>query len=129
MIVLDASAAVRVLLGLPPTDRIRERLDEPGESLHAPHVFDLEVLNTLRRHLERASEERAGEAFEMLQELDISLYPHEPVRERIWALRANLTAYDAVYVALAETLAAPLVTTDSKLAKAPGVVAEVEVFA
>jgi predicted nucleic acid-binding protein len=78
-------------------------------------------------HRRGLSGDRAGEAVEDLLDLPLSRYPHEPLLPRIWALRDRCTAYDAAYVALAEVLAAPLLTRDRGLAAAapPGVVVEV----
>ena len=131
MIVLDASAVVAVLVDPGQgAERIRERVETPDESLHVPHVMDLEVLHALRRHILRdiLSLKRSSEALEDLKNIAFVRYPHVPLAERIWELRENLTAYDAAYVALAEALDAPLVTTDAKLARVPGIRAAVEVY-
>ena len=131
MIVLDASAVVAVLVGPGQgSERIRERIETPDESLHVPHVMDLEVLHALRRHilLDILSLERSSEALEDLKNIAFIRYPHTPLVERIWELRENLTAYDAAYIALAEALDAPLVTTDARIGRAPGVRAAVEVY-
>ena len=131
MIVLDASAVVAVLLNLEPgASRIRERMAEEDDDLHVPHLFEVEVMNVLRRYaLSRGlSESRSAELLEDLTTLRITRYPHTSLIERIWELRHNLTAYDATYIALAETLEAPLVTTDARLARASGIRAEVEIF-
>ena len=131
MIVLDASAAVAVLLNLEPgASRIRERMAEEDDDLHVPHLFEVEVMNVLRRYaLSRGlSESRSAELLEDLTTLRITRYPHTSLIERIWELQHNLTAYDATYIALGETLEAPLVTTDARLARASGIRAEVEIF-
>jgi predicted nucleic acid-binding protein len=131
LIILDASAVVAVLVGADQgAERIRERMETPDESLHVPHVMDLEVLQALRRHilLGILSPERSSEALEDLKNLTFVRYPHAPLAERIWDLGENLTAYDAAYVALSEALDAPLVTMDAKLARAPGIRAAVEVY-
>lgn len=65
---------------------------------------------------------------EALSDLRLTRYSHTPLVARIWELRNNLTAYDAAYVALAEALDAPLVTTDAKLARASGHRARVELY-
>ncbi len=93
--------------------------------------MDVEVLHALRRFALRGtlSRRRSGEAFEDLSNIVFERYPHTSLLGRIWDFRDNLTAYDATYVALAEALGAPLVTTDSRLARAPGIRAEVEVYA
>ena len=130
MIVLDASAVLAWLLGSGPAAPISRRIVNPGESLHAPHLLNVEVLHALRRHALRGelSQTRSDEALEDLLDINVSLYPHAPLVGRIWELRENLTAYDAAYVALAEALDAPLVTTDGRLARASGHHAVVEVF-
>ena len=95
-----------------------DRLFAPGETLHAPHLLDLEVAQVLRRYARarRAGPGRGREALEDLADFPLTRYPHELLLPRIWELRRNLTAYDAAYVALAEALTAPLVTRDAALA-------------
>ncbi|MFO7892172.1 MAG: type II toxin-antitoxin system VapC family toxin [Longimicrobiales bacterium] len=128
MIVLDASAVIEVLL-----QSDRGRALEPrvfgGEVLNAPHLLDLEVAQVLRRHVLRGGleEARAEGALEDFQDFRIERYPHHLFLGRIWEFRANVTAYDAAYLALAEALDAPLLTTDRKLADVPGCEARVEV--
>ncbi|MGH2545532.1 MAG: type II toxin-antitoxin system VapC family toxin [Actinomycetota bacterium] len=129
MIVLDASAAADLLLNIEPqAEAIAERIVGPGESLHAPHLIDAEVFHVVRnRALRRVlSEWRAGEALEDLRDLLLTRYPVWPFLERMWDLRANLSAFDAAYVALAEALDAPLVTTDLRLARTRGHTARIE---
>ena len=132
MIVLDASAATTVLLNLGTSSSaaIRERMGRSDASLHVPHLFDVEVLHALRRHTLRGalSIARSYQATEALRSLRAVRYPHAALLPRIWALREDLTAYDAAYVALAETLDAPLVTTDGRLARASGHRAKVELY-
>jgi len=101
----------------------------PSESLHAPHLLDLEVAQVLRRYVrdQRITARRAQEALEDLADLPLSRYPHDFLIPRIWELRATLTAYDAAYVALAELIGASLITCDGKIASAPGHHANVEV--
>lgn len=121
MIVLDASALLELLLVTPTGRAIAERAFAPAASLHAPELIDLEVAQVLRRY-ERAGALPAGRAAEALQDLaDLRLerYSHRLLLPRIWELRANSTAYDAAYVALAELLDAPLLTCDAALAAAP----------
>jgi predicted nucleic acid-binding protein len=100
---------------------IEERVLGTGETLHAPHVLDVEVAQVLRRYASRGevSPARPRRAIELLALFPMTRYSHEPLLPRIWALRAKLTAFDAAYVALAEGLAATLLTRDEKLAKAP----------
>ncbi len=130
MIVLDASAAVRLLLGLGSAGRIRERLRGPEESLHVPHLFDLEITQTLRRYVlaGEVSNERGLSALADLSTMRLTRYPHMPLVGRIWELKANVSAYDAAYVALAEALDAPLLTTDKRLSGAPGHNATIELY-
>jgi predicted nucleic acid-binding protein len=131
VIVLDASSAVAVLLNLGASAaRIRERMDRTDEGLHVPHLFEVEVMNVLRRYALNGSlsTERARLALKRLFDMRITRYPHTALLSRIWELKDNITAYDAAYVALAETLDAPLLTTDRRLAQAPGIRAEVELY-
>jgi predicted nucleic acid-binding protein len=130
MIVLDASAVLELLLGGPGGVVVRQRIASPDETLHAPHLLDLEVPQVLRRYSASGalSSERARLAIEDLAALDLERYPHEPLLDRVWQLRDNLTAYDAAYVALAEALDAPLLTFDARLANAPGHRARIELL-
>ncbi len=131
MIVLDASAAVAVLLNLGAgATRIRERMRREDDGLHVPHLFEMEVLNALRHHALRhgISEGRGLELLEDLTTMSVSRYAHTAMLPRIWELRDNVSAYDAAYIALAETPEAPLVTRDARLDRAPGIRAEVEVY-
>jgi predicted nucleic acid-binding protein len=118
VIVLDASAVIDVLLRTPDSMRITDRLFTPGETLHAPHLLDLEVVQALRRHVSAGALHagRAREALDNFAAFPLTRYPHNVLLARIWELGANLTAYDAAYIALAEALAAPLVTRDGALA-------------
>ena len=131
MIVIDASAEVAVLLNIgPDVEGIRNRIARPDETLHVPHLFEIEVLHALRGLSLRGtiSPKRASLALSRLDDTRFERYPHKPLVGRIWELRENFTAYDAAYVVLAEALDAPLVTTDAKLAQAPGIRATVEVY-
>jgi predicted nucleic acid-binding protein len=128
VIVVDASALLEVLLQTGAAAAVEARLFG-GDTLHAPHLLDLEVTQVLRRY-ERAGElssRRAREALEDLAAFRIERYPHHLFLERVWSLRANATAYDACYLALAEALDAPLLTMDRRLAGVPGHGATVEV--
>ncbi len=131
MIVLDASAAVAVLLNLGAgAPRIRDRMDRADDGLHVPHLFEVEVMNVLRRYAlgDGFSERRGTELLEDLTTMRITRYPHTALLPRIWELKDNVTAYDAAYIALAETLEAPLVTRDERLSRAPGIRAAVELY-
>ena len=130
MIVVDASALLEVLLGTETGARVKDRLLSDGESLHATHLLDIEVAQVLRRYASAGdlSPERGLEALTDLSDFPVHRYPHDFLLERIWELRHNATAYDATYLALAETLIAPLVTCDARLASSPGHAAKVEVY-
>jgi predicted nucleic acid-binding protein len=129
VIVADASAVLVLLLRTPGADVADARL-LGGTPLAAPHLLDVEVAQVLRRYASRGeiTEHRGRISLELLAQFPITRYPHEPLLSRIWQLRANLTAYDAAYVALAEGLRATLITCDARLASAPGIRAEVEVI-
>jgi len=129
LIVIDASAEVAILLNIgPAAENIRTRVSQPGQTLHVPHLFDVEVLHALRSLRGFVSTERARLALGRLRDTQFTRYPHTTLIERIWELRDNLTAYDASYVALAEALNAPLITTDARIARAPSIRAAVEVY-
>lgn len=129
MIVVDASVLAPAL-GDDGDDGDRARARLRGERLIAPHLIDVEVASAWRGlaaagHL---SARRVALALTDLQELPIRRAPHKPLLARCWELRANLTMYDATYVALAEALEAPLITADKRLAAAPGLRCQVEVL-
>lgn len=129
MIVLDASAVVELVLGSRRGATIRTRISDPDESLHAPHLLDVEVASVLRRY-QLSGELSAAQGREALADaaaLDIVRYPHDVLLPRVWELRSVVTAYDAVYLALAEILGAPLITLDRRLARARGHRARIEV--
>lgn len=122
MMVLDASAVLELLLLGPGAKHVESLISSGDESLHAPHVLDLEVAQVLRRYHAKGALDsvRAALALEDLEALVITRHSHQPLLGRVWQLRANATAYDAAYLALAEGLDATLVTFDRRLAKAPG---------
>jgi predicted nucleic acid-binding protein len=130
MIVLDASAAVDWLLQTSAGQNIEKRIYSRNETLHAPDLLDLEVAQVLRRLALQGvvSVHRAAEAVSDLLDIRITRYPHLVLLPRIWQFRHNLSAYDAAYIALAETLGAALVTRDARLASASGHTAAVELF-
>jgi predicted nucleic acid-binding protein len=115
------------LLAEPRLSDLRQRLAGAAD-IHAPYLIDVEVVQSLRRlsRLRQLSEERAETAVDAYRRLRVVHYPHVPLLDRIWELRANVSAYDAAYVALAEALDAPLLTCDARLANAPGHAARVE---
>ncbi len=105
-------------------------MDRADDGLHVPHLFEVEVMNVLRRYAlgDGFSERRGTELLEDLTTMRITRYPHTALLPRIWELKDNVTAYDAAYIALAETLEAPLVTRDERLSRAPGIRAAVELY-
>ena len=120
MIVVDASALLEVLLRTPAAEAIEAVLFEPRQTLHAPHLLDVEVTHALRRYAKAGeiSDERGREALYDLTDFPIRRYPHGFLLTRVWDLRSNFTAYDGVYVALAEALDARFLTRDQRLAAA-----------
>jgi len=129
VLVLDTSAVLEALAARVAPRGLIERLAADGD-LHGPHLIDTEMLDVLRRMCLRGeiSETRAEQARTDFAELALVRYPHEPLSDRVWELRHNLTAHDATFVALAEILDAPLITCDAHLASAPGHGARVELF-
>jgi predicted nucleic acid-binding protein len=128
MIVIDASALLEFLLQTPVGRRVESRLFRDEDELHAPHLVDVEVVQGLRRlvRMDEVSSGRAVEAIEDLRELDLHRHAHLDLVGRAWKLRDNISAYDAMYVALAEAIDAPIVTCDGPLAQAPGHRAKIE---
>lgn len=128
MIVVDASALLEVLLRTPAAEAVEGRLFGAGETLHAPHLLDVEVAQVIRRYAAAGEidEERGRAALVDLGDFPLRRYPHGFLLPRVWELRRNLTAYDATYVALAEALEAPLLTRDRRLARAAGRHARIE---
>jgi predicted nucleic acid-binding protein len=121
LIVVDASALTDFLLGRPPAlDALASAMaGREHEPLHAPELIEPETLNALRRLAlgGDVTEQRALEAVSDLADVRIVRYPHAPLRRRVWALRHDLTAYDAAYLGLAEAFDEPvLLTCDAGLA-------------
>ena len=129
MIVVDASAVVEVVAHR-RIEALPGRL-ERGGTLHAPHLIDVEVTHAVRGLVARAelSVDGAFLARRNAADMAITLYAHALLLERAWQLRDTLSMYDAVYVALAELLPAPLITCDARLAASHGHDAEIELFA
>ncbi|MGH7212351.1 MAG: type II toxin-antitoxin system VapC family toxin [Acetobacteraceae bacterium] len=128
MIGVDASALLEVLLRTPAAEAVERRLLDSRQTLHAPHLLDVEIAQVIRRYAlaGEIDPKRGGEALADLDDFPLRRYPHGFLLPRVWELRNNLTAYDAVYVALAEALDAALFTRDKRLATAPGHSARVE---
>ena len=128
MIVVDASAVLEALLRTPAARAVDSRIFDSRQTLHAPHLLDVEIAHVLRRYAMSGDidRDRGAAALTDLADLPLRRYSHDILLPRIWQLRNNLTAYDAVYVALAEALDAPLLTRDKRLATAAGHHARVE---
>ncbi len=128
MIVVDASALLEALLRTSAANAVEDRLFAPRQTLHAPHLLDVEVAQVIRRYAANGEidVERGRAALADLADFPLRRYPHDFLLPRIWNLRNNLTAYDAAYVALAEALDAPLLTRDTRLAMAAGRHAQIE---
>lgn len=129
MLVVDTSAVLAALTGTDPAPGLLQRLERDGD-LHAPHLIDVEVLHALRGLVRGGalSADRAVDVRTDYAELTLVRYPHSALADRAWELRHNLSAYDAMFVALAEALDSTLITCDARLAAAPGVAAHVELF-
>ena len=124
MVVIDASVLVDALLAAGPA---RGRL--ASDNLQAPELIDAELLSVLRKLVlaEKLQEGHALQALATADLLGLRRHPSRSLWPRAWELRTNLSAYDALYVALAEQLNAPLLTADARLARAPGLRCPVEV--
>lgn len=118
MIVIDASALIELLLQTPSAKSVEDQLFRDRQTLHAPHLLDVEVAQVIRRYVLSGdiSEQTGATALVDLADFPIQRYAHTVLLNRIWELRSNVTAYDATYVALAEALDATFLTRDRKLA-------------
>ncbi|HYY75109.1 MAG TPA: type II toxin-antitoxin system VapC family toxin [Gaiellaceae bacterium] len=130
MIVLDASAGVDFLLRRGPRGDWAAAWIRRMEVVHAPHLVDLELISVVRKLVlvGEVSARRAREALDDFAELMIVRYAAAPFITRVWELRHVMTPYDATYVALAEALGIPLLTTDERLARASGHRAEIVAY-
>jgi predicted nucleic acid-binding protein len=128
LIVIDASAAIELMLRTELGEKVEFRALAPAERLYAPHLLDLEVAQVLRRlaQLKEITAARAQEALDDYAGLLVERVAHRELLRRVWQLRDSMTAYDGAYVALAEALDAPLLTCDWKLARAHGHRATIE---
>lgn len=131
MIVVDASALLEFLLQTPLGTRVEARLFRDRDEFHSPHLADVEVTQALRRLVRsgEVSHDRATDVMTDLTDFDLHRHPHVDLLTRAWKLRENVTVYDAMYIALAEALDAPMVTCDAPLGRAPGHRARIEVIA
>lgn len=121
VLVVDASVIAPALAdGGTDGDICREKLK--GQALAAPDLLRVEVMSVIRRQAATGTvtARQANNAIDDLVGLPILVYPSAPLLHRCWELRANVTSYDASYVALAEALGCILLTADSRLANAPG---------
>ena len=130
MIVLDASVLVELLLETSVGHAVAARIADPSLGLHVPHVIDLEVTQALRRYAREGdiNPSDAATALANLRELDLQRHPHDQLLDRVWALRENLSAYDAIYIALAEVLDTKVLTCDGRMARAPGALRRIELL-
>lgn len=128
MIVIDASVMVDLLLRAPGVEALDTRIFGGAESLHAPHLIDVEVAHVLQRYTLRGelSDARGKLALTLLQQFPLTRHSHDVLLQRAWMLRQNLSAYEAAYVALAEGLDATLCTRDVRLSSSTGHSARVE---
>lgn len=128
MLIVDASALYEVIVGSPKAAVIRSRMLGDGD-LHAPHLIDAEVLSVIQRHHQRGLLDATAARQSVV---DLALWParrwdHRRLLERCWDLRANVRGYDALYVALAESLGGTLLTCDLRLARATGPTCPIDV--
>jgi predicted nucleic acid-binding protein len=130
VIVLDASALVELVVGTAAGRIVAARIADPAIGLHVPHLADVEVVQAMRRYVRDGDLDvpDAEAAVETLRALDLQRHAHEPLLPRVWELRDNVSAYDGVYVALAEALDGVLITCDGPLARAPGISARIELI-
>ena len=129
MIVVDASVLAPLVID-DGDDGRRARTRLHGQRMSAPYVIDVEVISAIRQ-IARAGvldERRVSQALADLMASPLRRVGHTPLLPRIWALRHNVTPYDAAYVALAEAIGAPLLTADRRLASASGVECEIELI-
>ena len=124
MLVIDASALVEALMMDGPA-----RVRIANGNLQAPDLIDAEVLSVFRRLVlaNALGETNALQALNAAARLGLRRHPSRALWPRAWDLRTNLSAYDALYVALAEQLDAPLLTADARLARAPGLRCSIEI--
>lgn len=128
MIVVDSAAVVDALIVAPGTEQLRARMRK--EDLHAPMLLDFEVVSALRglTRREEISSARAEDALTDYAALALQRWESaDALRRRAFDLRHNLSAYDAAYLALAESLECPLLTRDKRLARSSGHAVQIDV--
>ena len=120
MIVVDTSVVFDFCINSEKVPLLREVLFAGG-SLVAPEIIELEFIQVLRRRLRKGivDADQAETVLANFQDMNVTCFPHGILRERVWAMRENLTAYDAAFFALAMHVDAPLWTRDAKFARAP----------
>jgi len=130
MAVLDASVLVEYLTSGEHAPEARRRIFEDAGRLWAPHLIDAEIGHVLRRGTlaGELSGRAARDALEALTDMPLRRAPHRALLHRAWSLRANVSFYDGLYIALAERLDLPLLTLDARLARAPGLRISIEVI-
>lgn len=129
MLIVDASCLYEVVAAARRAEQVRERL--AGDTDHgAPHVIDVEVLSIVRRDrmLGRLDATAARQAVEDLRDWPGERFGHRSLLRRAWELRDNVRTWDAIYVALAEALGAPLITLDQRLGRVEGLRCAVQVI-
>src|SRR6266700_945686 len=131
MVVLDASAALEILLKTPLGMDAGAHALHPDELLHAPHLLDIEFVHVLRRMTQSGAIQQtsAQQALDDLADLRLIRHPHGHLLQRIWELRSSISAYDAAYIALAEALDMPLLTCDARLSRSHGHRAKIHLLA
>ena len=129
MAVVDASVVLKLLIEGSGERRLSGRLGLE-DSIQAPHLIDVEVLHALRRLSLRGEADGAwcALALDQWKQFPVERYGHHLLFDRVWELRHNVSAYDAVYVALAEALSTVLLTADRRLAAAPGLSDRIELI-
>jgi predicted nucleic acid-binding protein len=130
VIVVDSSVILEVLLRTKSAKDVEKKIFSKGQTLHAPHLIDIEIAQVIRRYASAGelTAERGAQAIEDFLDFRISRYSHDILLPRIWELRTNMTAYDAAYIALAEILDATLLTRDVKLARSAGSAAKIQMI-
>lgn len=128
MMVVDASVVLDVLLRVPGSETLADRVLSSAWLINAPHLLDVEVLQVLRRYVRQRelTPRRAAEALQDLADLPLERWPHTPLLSRIWRYRDNLSAYEATYLALADALDCRVCTRDPRFANAPPSTGRVE---